>query len=691
MTLPRTNQLALLGHLVGLFAVYLVWSRFVAVVYTTDSIVSTFLGVTKTLEFQNPYLYSIKPILDQIGFPPSYYTPRMDGSFEFHLTYPALNFLSLIPFYLMGLHDLRDGVLIFHLASVLILFGLAPSKFKALSIVPFSLAGPVLAMSWTDSIWAFFLLLSAVTWTRHRKSSLVLVGLAGAAKQIALVIVPFLLIRMWYENRRTGDKQNILKATGLVLAGFVVPNIPFLLASPGAWWEATMAPYLPGSPSLVPGGMGLSNILIDLGIALPSAFYLYATLSAGLILVYVYIVRFDRLNKYMWAFPMLMFFFYHRSFPNYIVYWSFPLIFEMTRWKTFRLKFNTKIAWPMISLPPVLGRILGGFRRRFTPTIMAIMIITAVLAGVSGVYVSRQTGHSVQVNVNQVIDTDNLGAATLLNVTLKNTGTSPVSPVFFIKAGFLPDIWTYNSSDILLGHSEQSYLIRATDALAAVPKGTSFRIIVSDRLTQELIAESSVTMSNVPAPAVINPHFKWWTMDAATGKKTPFGWKLTTKNIDLAGVGIEPVGSSDRGGLMATLNYTSSDSMPARLAMSQNLLFNATNINVSLKNSLANGIGNPVFGVVVADGSHTIYYLFSDTAKIETIINGLDNTTVTMPVGRSTWSNVTLRPATVWSAQGWKIPDKVTFTIFIQATAKGVYAASIGQVDSVRPATLQAN
>src|SRR5713101_6814214 len=143
LTLSRANLLALLGHLCALFSFYFFYTRLVNVTYVTDSIVGTYMGVVKVLELQNPYSYSIKSLLDQLGFPPSLYTPRVDGSFEFHLNYPALNFLSLIPMYLAGLHDLRDGVMVFHLASVLTIFSLVPSRLKALSLAPFAFGFPL--------------------------------------------------------------------------------------------------------------------------------------------------------------------------------------------------------------------------------------------------------------------------------------------------------------------------------------------------------------------------------------------------------------------------------------------------------------------------------------------------------------------------------------------------------------------
>jgi len=228
--------------------------------------------VLKALALQNPYGYSIKPFLDQFSFPPSFYTPRIDGSFEFHLNYPALNFLSLLPLYAAGLHDLRDGVFVFHLLSVLLIFGLVPSRQKALSLAPFVFFPALVAASWTDSVWAFFLVGSAILWYRSRNLGLLMAGFAGATKQIALIAAPFLLIRLWQESPNS-KLRNTLVGAGVVALGFLGPNIPFLLSSPAQWWAATIAPYFPGGAVQVPGGIGLSEILLDLGLAPPSLFF----------------------------------------------------------------------------------------------------------------------------------------------------------------------------------------------------------------------------------------------------------------------------------------------------------------------------------------------------------------------------------------------------------------------------------
>ena len=94
LSLSRSNLLTLTGHLCAAVVLYVLFTRVLWVTYMTDSIVGSYMGVLKVLALQNPYGYSIKPFLDQFSFPPSFYTPRIDGSFEFHLNYPALNFLT---------------------------------------------------------------------------------------------------------------------------------------------------------------------------------------------------------------------------------------------------------------------------------------------------------------------------------------------------------------------------------------------------------------------------------------------------------------------------------------------------------------------------------------------------------------------------------------------------------------------
>lgn len=684
LTLSRANQLSLLGHFVAILSFYVVVSRFLVVSYTTDTMVGTYMGVLRVLQLQSPYGFSIKPLLDQFGFSPSFYTPGVDGSFDFHLAYPSLSFLSVLPFYMVGLHDLRDSVFIFHVMSILLLFGLAPARLKSVTLAPFSLFSIVIAGSWTDSVWAFFLVLTAVLWYRHPKSSWVSLGLAIAVKQIAVVIAPFLIIRTWREKSET-RLRNLTTDIGLMLTAFFLPNIPFIIASPSAWWGDIVSPYLPNATPQVPGGIGLSGFLLDLGIALPSTFFLVMMLGTSSVLLYLYARHFRGLNSVVFAFPIVLFFFYYRSFPNYMAYWLFPLVFELGRLGGPRLNIHLTMKLPTVSWHPPTGPLLRIFRQKLTPSIVLLLVLTLAFVGVSGAYISQVSSPKTSIQINSVSDPDSIGAATLINVTLTNFLTTPVSPTFFVKYTPLPYYWTTNSSSPLTSGAEKTYVISAPDALSAVPRSTNFHIMIYDKLTGQLLGESSSWKADVPAPPLVNPGLKWWVLEQSLGKKVPFGWTAYFSNTDTRTSSIMPLGTNGTSGVQMMLNYTSNpNALVEGIAMSQKALLNATSVNIHLNQSLTTNIATKtMLAASVMDGTHTLYFIFSNRATQQTITPYATNTTIVVPTQVSTWNTIRIDPQTIWNSQGWAIPQQVTLAVFLESTSVGVYYVSLDGINPI--------
>ena len=684
LTLSRANQLSLAGHFVAILTFYIVVSRFLIVSYTTDTMVATYMGVLRALQFQSPYGFSIKPLLDQFGFSPSFYTPGVDGSFDFHLAYPSLSFLSVLPFYLVGLHDLRDPIFIFHIMSILVIFGLAPARLKSISLAPFSLFSVVIAGSWTDSVWAFFLILTAVLWYRHPKASWVSLGLSIAVKQIAVVIAPFLMIRLWYE-RRESRLRSLTASLGLMLGAFFLPNLPFIIASPSAWWGDIGAPYLPNATPQVPGGIGLSGFLLDLGIALPSTLFLLMMLGTSSLLLYVYARHVRELNSMVFAFPIFLYFFYYRSFPNYMVYWLFPLVFELGRLGRPRFKFPSAIKLPSIPWRPPTGTLLRIFRQKLTPSILLIIILTLAFVGVSGAYISQVSSPRASIQINGVMDPDSIGAATLINVTFKNLLATPVSPAFFVKYGPLPFFWATSSSPVLGAGSENSYLISAPDALSAVPRGNTFHIMIYDKLTGQLLGESSSWKVDIPAPMLVNPELKWWVLEQSLGKKAPFGWTASLSNTDTLTSSITPIGTNGTSGLQMMLNYTSNPKgLIEGIALFQKVLLNATSVSIHLNQSLTTNIATKtMLAASVTDGTHSLFFIFSDKATQQTITFYATNTTIVVPTQTAIWNTIKIDPQNIWSSQGWATPQLVALTIFVESSTVGVYYASLDLINPV--------
>jgi len=674
------NGLSLVGHFVAVFSFYIVLSRIVTVGYTTDTIVGTYMGVLKVLQLQSPYSFSIKPLMDSLGFSSSYYTPGVNGAFDFHLAYPSLSFLSLVPFYLAGMHDLRDAVFLFHIVSVLLIFGLAPPRLKSVSMVPFGLFPFLIAGSWTDSVWAFFLVLTAILWYQRPKASWVTLGLSVAVKQVAVVIAPFLLIRLWHE-RTESRPRSLGTAFGLMVIGFLVPNLPFMIASPSAWWADIVAPYLPNSPAQVPGGVGLSNILLDLGIALPSSFYLVTMLGASSLLLYSYARHYRGLNSLVFAFPVLIFFFYYRSFPNYMLYWMFPLALDicLLGGPNIRLFLATGLA--RLSWRPSTLTMLRPLGKRLTPSLVMLLVLTTSIAGVSGAYVSQVATPKLQIQVNSTADPDSIGAATLINVTLTNLLFTSVHPNFFAKFSPLPYYWTYNSTGDLSGRSERAYLISAPDAYSAIPAGDTFHVIVYDNLTDQLLGESSASLANIPIPRVVNPGLKWWVLDQSIARKAPFGWKFTMANVDSKTSGIGPLGVNGTGGVAFTLNYTSAGGPLQQIVMWQRLLFNSTKIGLGLNQALnTDPTTKSMLLASITDGTHAIYYILSSKTSQQITTRYSTNVTVIVPITVSQWTIITLDPQSLWNFQSWGMPQLVKLTVTLQTATSGLYYASVSEI-----------
>ena len=676
----RSNVLALTGHLVASVVSYMLLARIFWVTYRTDSIVATDLGVLKVLSFQNPYAYSIKPLLDQLAFPTSYYTPHLDGSFEFHLTYGALSFLSLLPIYSAGLHDLRDAVFTFHILSVLIVFGLVPSRQKALSLAPFVFFPVFVAASWTDAVWAFFLVLCPALWYRSRNLGLLMLALAGASKQIALIAAPLLLIRVWRESP-SGKLRKTLVGSGILATGFLGPSLPFILTSPSQWWAATVVPYFPGSAAMISGGMGLSEILMDIGAAPPAPFYMFLMGLVGGCLLYLYATRFWRSRCLVWIFPIITIFFYYRSFPNYIFYWGFPLALEYFRNKP------TLSVWPFSPFQATsqLNTAWGGILSvtgRFRIGILVGLLVTTVVLGAYGAYVSRVGPSMVDVRVNSVSDPDQVGGVTSLNITLNNLTRKPVLPLFFVKWGiWLPYLWASNSNHTLEQSSSASYVVTATDGIAMVPRSYDFRIYVFDANTGDFIGGSPSINANTPLPDLANPLFRWWTLDLGAGTKVPIGWELTTTNVGSVSSVIHALDSTRGAGLGLQLNYTSSVSAPEEVRISQTTSLSSTRLNMSLLDPLLPSTdGAAKLGVTVTDGIHELSYVFADVATRQTLtVSGLEKT-ILVPVTPSSWTSVSIDANHDWIAQGWSFPKQVTLTVFLQANRTGFYSASIREL-----------
>jgi hypothetical protein len=313
------------------------------------------------------------------------------------------------------------------------------------------------------------------------------------------------------------------------------------------------------------------------------------------------------------------------------------------------------------------------------------MVLTLAFVGVSGAYISQVSNPKASIQINGVMDPDSIGAATRINVTLTNLMATPVSPTFFVKYTPLPFYWTTNSSTALTSGAQNTYVISAPDALSAVPRGDQFHIMIYDKITGQLLGESSSWKSDVPAPPLVNPELKWWVLEQSIGKKVPFGWKMSLSNTDALVSGVKPLGVNGTSGLQMMLNYTSTGKgLVEGLALSQKILLNATSVNIRLNQSFTTDLSTKtMFGTSVTDGTHTLFFIFSNKVTQQTITPYATNTTIVVPTQTSVWNTIRIDPQNIWNSQGWATPQLVTLTVFVESSSVGIYYASLDGINPV--------
>lgn len=150
---------------------------------------------------------------------------------------------------------------------------------------------------------------------RHRRwLGAILLGLACAYKQYAWGFVPFFAVDAVLAE---GWGEAIWRGT-IALGAFLLPNGPFLVASPLAWFTSL---WLPISEPLFPQGMGV--IALSLGHLLPfGPPALYALLEvAALGVTLVIAIRFRRqLGAGVLVLALIPLFFAFRSIPSYFAF-----------------------------------------------------------------------------------------------------------------------------------------------------------------------------------------------------------------------------------------------------------------------------------------------------------------------------------------------------------------------------------
>lgn len=242
-------------------------------------------------------------------------------------SYPALSFLVYAPLLWLGLNNILilDAAVYWLILAWLI--WQAPTGWRHWAALIGVAAMPVMAASVLESIDIIGVALALVAWhVRDRRwLSSGLFGLALAYKQLTWFFIPFFVIDILL----TYGWRETVKRGALVAVAFLLPNLPYIIASPQAWFTSM---WLPMSDPLFASGMGI--IALSIGHITPYApplVYALLELAALGVALWAYVRWRSRIGDGVLILALLPLFFALRSAPTYFAFAPWFALYAVNR------------------------------------------------------------------------------------------------------------------------------------------------------------------------------------------------------------------------------------------------------------------------------------------------------------------------------------------------------------------------
>jgi uncharacterized membrane protein len=457
------------GVLILVLAALAIWSYFQvfqAPDYGTDEIAFDQYAAQLALHGLDPYLHSMAAAFPLFHVSPNGYTFRLTGQPVTALSYPALSFEAYLPLLALGISTQAAvwvDVGAWALGGI-VLFAVLPRRLGPMVAAIMSLdvyigyaVGGV-----TDFLFVPLLIGAAVRWDRFPWAKgpaawrgPVLLGLAMAVKQTPWLVVPFVVASIVAESRRArGWRQATrdgLRYLGIALAAFLVPNLPYLLRSPGAWLHGILTPL---SGQTVPAGQGLISLSLSLPVGGGSLkAYTVAAVVAMLAILACYIATYPVLKPAAFLLPSVVLFFATRSFGSYLVM-LIPAAIAAAA--TARRPASTACwrHWKWVAA-------LGG-------------------AGCAAAVAAALTAASpLSLGIESVRTTGQLATVEQLGLVVTNHSAAPLRPAFTIEDGTSTTaFWRrVTGPPVLAPHQRARYIIEAPSYFAMPSISSGFQVL----------------------------------------------------------------------------------------------------------------------------------------------------------------------------------------------------------------------
>ncbi|HEU5229671.1 MAG TPA: glycosyltransferase 87 family protein [Ktedonobacteraceae bacterium] len=241
--------------------------------------------------------------------------------FESKVSYPALSFLTLLPFALFKNYNVLPFYMLSYALLVVVAWKVAHPALRPWVLLLTLANVPMWSSTVGGNLDIFYTLLIVLAWLLRdqRWYSAVFLGLALASKQIAWFFIPFYLIMIY---RQHGLKETMYRMTIAGSIGLAI-NLPFILWNPQAWAAGVLAPVV---DPMFPMGVGLINLSVTHLLPFFPQWVYSALEGTAMLLSLAWYWRFcQKCPEAAMLLAVIPLFFAWRSLPSYFYCSAFPI------------------------------------------------------------------------------------------------------------------------------------------------------------------------------------------------------------------------------------------------------------------------------------------------------------------------------------------------------------------------------
>ncbi|MFH1183742.1 MAG: glycosyltransferase 87 family protein [Chloroflexota bacterium] len=563
---------------------------------------------------ENPYTWDFSGVFDLYRTQQGSSTPLLNSASVSRYSYPVLLFLLVVPFQALGLPGVFTLSIVAHLGVLVLTFLATPRRWQPVILLP-AVAGfdfvNLTLIGTLDIVWILGLVAMVAAWRRPTLRA-ILYGLAVSLKQSPALLAPFLLIRLWNEDDRGQPPAGLARFLFITGATFLLFNGPFLLWNPVAWFNGYTDPIRNSLVILSQGG--LSTITQGGILYLPKLYFLFVTLSAFGLLIFMYWRHYAQLRHALWIFPGIFMWFSYRTLVSYWLFWCFPMLLAVV------------IAQPSFEPP--------GRHNSWRSTLAVVFGSLLVLFAAGAVLASPKAPVLIRLQLPMFAGE---GARGRLVVDVTNLGAHTLTPRFAIQSrsnSTNPLPWYIEHGPLVLSAGEHATYTIASNRSDRVFHGREpVQLVVTDAggdysLRGVLAIESDPGLRW--PDMMLNGEFRMW--DETRGM--PLYWQPS--NVDSASLEIQ----DGRPALVLTAHPASG--RPQASYLSTSFLYPGVPFGMWLYPPAG---GSKAYGLEILDGRNQLWILFGPDSYRGPLDEGAHVIQRTVPAQAWTYQEIDLQAA----------------------------------------------